>query len=169
VGPARHTPFCAHVASPLLRCVCGPTPSATFFPKRRAPLTSQRTPLPACATNGARSSRGSDQPFPPPNRRGVRNPHGRRAIKSRSQPFNPHRCSNQREKASSRRRRLRLCRRSKSARMVGGVRREPVKLPVPSTRAKHPWCLGNFSPKLRHHHRAALRRHRVPLRHHRPV
>jgi hypothetical protein len=36
--------------------------------------------------------------FFPPNRRGVRNPHGRRAIKSRSQPFNPHRCSNQREK-----------------------------------------------------------------------
>jgi hypothetical protein len=45
------------------------------------------------AVTSARSSCGSDRPSPP-NRRGVRNPHGRRAIKSRSQPFNPHRCSN---------------------------------------------------------------------------
>jgi hypothetical protein len=51
----------------------------------------------------ARSSRASDRSFPP-NRREVRNPRSHRAIKSGSQPFNPHRCSNQRERERERER-----------------------------------------------------------------
>jgi hypothetical protein len=63
----------------------------------RLPSTSEHLTGSTDSAGRARSSRASDRPFPP-NRREVRNPRSHRAIKSGSQPFNPHRCSNQRQR-----------------------------------------------------------------------
>ena len=96
VSHAARTPLTADAAmwDPCVGCIfsasCGQKKEspATTGPGERNELRFLRAQL---TTRVARAARTD---LSPPNRRGVRNPHGRRAIKSRSQPFNPHRCSN---------------------------------------------------------------------------
>jgi hypothetical protein len=105
-GPVWAVVAPAHRVTPP----CGSTSSFsrafTHFPAMwgrtiRLPSTSGHRTGSTDSAGRARSSHASDRPSPP-NRREVRNPRSHRTIKSGSQPFNPHRCSNRRERKRGR-------------------------------------------------------------------
>jgi hypothetical protein len=157
-GPAPSVSLCprasTHVTDmwdPGVGCIlsasCGQKKEspATTGPGERNELRFLRAQL---TTRVARAARTD---LSPPNQRGVRNPHERRAIKSRSQSFNPHRCSNQREARDED---------AAVAELWGGASREIVRLRgVGARRCGRFGATGENPPALLRRGAASHRRH----------